>query len=77
MTCCASIASSLHEPGPRRPGVEEVALASRDLGNGLRQITLSVPDMRCGACMAILESTIGKHPEVHMARANLTAKRVT
>ncbi|TAW08269.1 heavy metal translocating P-type ATPase [Rhizobium ruizarguesonis] len=77
MTCCASIASSLHEPGPRRPGVDEVALASRDLGNGLRQITLSVPDMRCGACMALLESTLGKHPEVHMARANLTAKRVT
>ncbi|MBY5333687.1 cadmium-translocating P-type ATPase [Rhizobium leguminosarum] len=77
MTCCAFIASSLHEPGPRRPGVDEIALASRDLGNGLRQITLSVPDMRCGACMALLESTLGRHPEVHMARANLTAKRVT
>lgn len=77
MTCCTSIASSLYDPAPRRPGVDEIALASRDLGNGLRQITLSVPDMRCGACMALLESTLGKVPEVRLARANLTGKRVT
>lgn len=79
MTCCAPIDLTPHsqDPGQRRPGIDEIMLASRDLGNGLQQITLSVPDMRCGACMALLESTLGKHPEIRMARANLTAKRVT
>jgi Cu2+-exporting ATPase len=52
-------------------------LASRDLGDGVRQVTLSVPDIRCGGCMVLLETTLGKLPEVRLARANLTAKRLT
>jgi Cu2+-exporting ATPase len=78
MTCCAPTdLTQCHDLRQRRPGVEEVMLASRDLGNGLRQVALSVPDMRCGACMVQLETTLGRLPVVRSVRANLTTKRVT
>lgn len=54
-----------------------MTLASRDLGAGLRQVALSVPDMRCGSCMARLETTLARMPEVRSVRANLTTKRLT
>ncbi len=57
--------------------MDELMLASRDLGDGLRQVALSVPDMRCGVCMVELETTLGRIPEVRSVRANLTTKRLT
>ncbi|CAN7713889.1 heavy metal translocating P-type ATPase [Rhizobium sp. LjRoot98] len=78
MTCCAPTdLAHGHDPGQRTPGIEEVMLASRDLGDGLRQVALSVPDMRCGACMVQLEMTLARLPDVRSVRANLTTKRVT
>ncbi len=78
MTCCAPTdLTHGHDPGQRRPGIDEVMLASLDLGNGLRQVALSVPDMRCGACMVQLETTLGRLSDVRSVRANLTTKRVT
>lgn len=56
---------------------EELALASRELGDGLRQTILFSPDMRCGACVVALESRLLALPGVKLARANLTTKRVT
>ncbi len=53
-----------------------MALASRDLGGGLRQVVLSVPDMRCGGCMIRLETTLARAPQVRSVRANLTTKRL-
>ncbi|PWE54628.1 cadmium-translocating P-type ATPase [Metarhizobium album] len=76
MSCCAPVDLS-SVPTATGPAAEELALSSRDLGNGLRQTILAVPDMRCGACLSTLENVLRDLPEVEMARANLTTKRVT
>ncbi|AXC50546.1 cadmium-translocating P-type ATPase [Paracoccus suum] len=44
---------------------------------GHGQILLSVPGIRCGACVASVERRLAELPEVVSARANLTLRRVT
>ncbi|MGK2741562.1 cation-translocating P-type ATPase [Tepidicaulis sp. LMO-SS28] len=56
---------------------EEVLLASRALGSGARQVTFSVPDMKCGGCMTRIEKALSALDGVEEARVNLTLKRVT
>ncbi|ANV26213.1 heavy metal translocating P-type ATPase [Agrobacterium pusense] len=79
MTCCSSMALSQFSGREDRcsGSAEEIALASRDLGDGLRQTILFSPDMRCGACVVALESRLIALPGVELARANLTTKRIT
>lgn len=75
MSCCvenAQIATVIQSISP-----DEMLVASRALGDGLRQLDLSVPAIHCGLCIKTIEQTLGKLPGVSYVRVNLTARRVT
>lgn len=76
MSCCAptiDLAGLDH----RHKAQEELLLASREVGDGLRQTNLSVPGIHCGACIQRIEKTIGAMTGVKRARVNLSTKRTT
>jgi Cu2+-exporting ATPase len=79
MSCCApgtETAAEMERATGAGPAAEELLLASRELGDGLRQIDLSVPGVHCGACIHAIESALGKLDGVESARVNLSARRV-
>jgi Cu2+-exporting ATPase len=55
---------------------EEVLLASRTVGEGVRQTDLAVPGIHCGGCIHKVEAALGALPGVEKARVNLSTKRV-
>ncbi|AYG76939.1 cation-translocating P-type ATPase [Rhizobium sp. CCGE532] len=77
MTCCTMDAESVMTTSNSCASAEEIVLASHPLGEGLRQLDLSVPDMHCGACISTIERSLCRLPYVTRARVNLTARRVS
>lgn len=78
MTCCSPIGvpPDVKGRGHFEASLEEIRLTSRDLGDGTRQTDLSVLEMKCAACIATVERTLGKLPGVQSVRVNLSTKRV-
>ncbi|MFK3779255.1 cation-translocating P-type ATPase [Agrobacterium sp. NPDC089420] len=78
MSCCApGTEGSLQLGEPvNPPSSEELLLASRDLGQGLRQTDLSVPDVYCGTCITTIETALSHLRQVERARVNLSSRRV-
>ncbi|MGO8055305.1 cation-translocating P-type ATPase [Rhizobium leguminosarum] len=77
MTCCTMDAESVLALSTTSFSAEEVRLASQPLGEGLRQLDLSVSDVHCGGCISTIERTLLTLPFVKTARVNLTARRVS
>jgi len=75
MSCCAPPLDP-HEAFDGRAAQREMRLASRDLGNGLRQSDLSVPGLHCAGCIRTVESGLARLPGVAHVRVNLSTKRV-
>ncbi|MBY5840991.1 cadmium-translocating P-type ATPase [Rhizobium leguminosarum] len=77
MSCCTMDAESVLALSTTSFSAEEVRLASQPLGEGLRQLDLSVPDVHCGGCISTIERALLTLPFVKTARVNLTARRVS
>jgi Cu2+-exporting ATPase len=75
MDCCAPDVDAA--PLDRRSNDDELRLASRDIGGGLRQTELAIPGIHCGGCVQRIERTLDKLPGVVKARVNLSTKRAT
>jgi Cu2+-exporting ATPase len=76
MSCCAAGAADAARPIDVVSN-EELLLASRDLGDGLRQVDLAVPDMHCADCIRKIERGLGQIPGVTHARVNLSTRRAS
>src|SRR5215469_16980457 len=75
VSCCAPADLAIAAADPDRGG-HELLLASRIVGDGLRQTDLSVPAMHCGGCIQTIERALGALADVEQARVNLSARRV-
>jgi P-type Cu2+ transporter len=80
MSCCApgtEGAAEMARLSHALPSSEELLLASRPVGEGLRQSELSVPGVHCGACITAVEGALNALPAVVRARVNLSTRRVS
>ena len=59
MSCCAPGAEFTADAACAPPMDEELLLASRQLGDDIRQVELAVPAVHCGACIQTIEQRGG------------------
>jgi P-type Cu2+ transporter len=80
MSCCApgtEASLDMARATLALPSAEELMLASRDLGEGVRQVDLSVPGVHCGTCISAVEQALKVLAPVQKARVNLSTRRVS
>ncbi|MBA4097747.1 MAG: nitrogen fixation protein FixI [Rhodospirillum sp.] len=77
MSCCVPSAELALAMGESNSAGNELLLASRVVGENLRQSDLSVPAMHCGGCIQTIERALGGLPGVEHARVNLSTRRAT
>ena len=77
MSCCAPGLDGAADGAIALPSDDEVLFSARDLGDGVRQVEFSVPQVHCAACIATVENGLKALPAVEAARVNLSTKRVT
>ncbi|WP_432348122.1 cation-translocating P-type ATPase [Shinella yambaruensis] len=78
MSCCApGTEGAVEAQRVALPSSEELMLASRPVGDGLRQSDLSVPGVYCGTCITTVEGALNALPAVERARVNLSTRRVS
>jgi Cu2+-exporting ATPase len=77
MSCCAPNAERELCAEAALPTSDELLLAARRLGDGSRQLELSVPAVHCAACIGTVEKALLRLNRVTSARVNLSTKRVT
>ncbi|WP_064682823.1 heavy metal translocating P-type ATPase [Rhizobium bangladeshense] len=76
MTCCTSSTAAIGIGHSDGCSPEEVAFSSQELRDGVRQITLSVPEMHCASCIRAIENALAAVDGVEAARANLSLRTV-
>ena len=78
MSCCGTAIPSeplaAGRPAPAKASRIEAAFLS-DAGDGLKEVSLVVPDMHCAGCLRAVEGALNALPGVERARANLTARK--
>ncbi len=77
MSCCAPGSEMVLGGDDPNGRAAEILLASRNVGDGLRQTDLSVPGVHCGGCIQSIEKALNALPGVEAARVNLSSKRAT
>ncbi|MEF2553540.1 heavy metal translocating P-type ATPase [Aurantimonas sp. A2-1-M11] len=81
MSCCGTaftLPSDARDfAAPLDPKAEELRHAGRQAPDGTVTYVLSVPSIRCGACLSAIESGLQPLPGIVSVRVNLTLRRVT
>lgn len=77
MSCCAPGLDGVADTATALPSDDEVLFSARSLGDDLRQVEFSVPQVHCAACISTVENGLLALPAVEGARVNLSTKRVT
>src|SRR5690242_21347947 len=44
--------------------------------DGARELVLAIDGLRCGACVWLIESVLGREPDVVTGRVNMTSRRL-
>ncbi|MEP0510043.1 MAG: heavy metal-associated domain-containing protein, partial [Aurantimonas coralicida] len=81
MSCCGTaftLPADLNDVAvPVDPRTEELRHAGRQAPDGTVTYVLSVPGIRCGACLSAIETGLKPLPGITSVRVNLTLRRVT